>query len=78
MILTKEQKKKYMESGGGVCPVCGSQDISGGFVEVQAQEAWQNVSCSDCGESWRDVYKLAFVETDEELDQQGKGEKQNG
>jgi len=66
-ILTKEQKDQYLAAGGGVCPFCGDSDISGDSVEVEATEAWQNVSCSVCGESWRDVYKLTFVETDDEL-----------
>jgi transcription elongation factor Elf1 len=67
-ILTKEQKEKYLASGGGVCPFCGAADISGGSIDIEATEAWQNVSCDTCGENWRDVYKLAFVETDDELD----------
>ena len=71
-ILTEEQKKKYLENGWAKCPFCESEDISGDSIDIEANEAWQNVSCSDCGKSWRDVYKLAFVETDEELDQQAK------
>jgi len=73
-ILTAEQKQKYMESRGSICPFCGSTDISGGSVNIEAAQAWQNVSCNDCGETWRDVYTLAFVETDDELNQQ-RGEK---
>jgi len=71
-ILTKEQKEKYLASGGGACPFCGDSDISGDSVEIEATEAWQNVSCSACGGSWRDVYKLAFVETDDELSASSK------
>ena len=48
-ILTKEQKEKYLASGGGACPFCGDSDISGDSVEIEATEAWQNVSCSACG-----------------------------
>lgn len=69
MILTTEQKQKYMEAGGLVCPVCGCANISGGFVEIQGGQARQNVSCTECAAHWRDVYTLAFVETDEELEQ---------
>ena len=50
-------------NGGAVdsvhCPVCGSGDISGGFVEVWDDEAHQSVDCSACGSSWFDVYVLA-------------------
>lgn len=70
-LLTQEQKRVYMESGGGVCPFCGSDEISGDSVDIEAQQAWQNVDCQACGQSWRDVYKLAFVETDEELESDG-------
>lgn len=41
-----------------VCPVCGSVDVSGGFVEVLDDTAWQSVDCDDCGSSWDDVYTL--------------------
>ena len=63
--LTKEQKENYLKEGGGICPFCKSPDISGGQVQVEGTEAWQEVSCSDCDERWRDVYKLAFVETND-------------
>lgn len=67
-ILTAEQKSAYLKSDGGCCPFCQDADISGGPVEISGREAWQEVKCQACGETWRDVYKLAFVETDEELD----------
>ena len=66
-ILTKEQKEKYIAGGAVLCPFCGDPDISGGSVDIEAAQAWQNVSCSACQETWRDVYALAFVETDDEL-----------
>lgn len=51
-------------NGGAVdsvhCPVCGSGDISGGFVEVVDDEAYQPVDCLACSSSWRDVYR--FIE----------------
>ena len=51
--------------GGGavssaLCPVCRSGDISGGFVEVSGDEAYQSVDCLACCSSWRDVYQ--FIE----------------
>jgi transcription elongation factor Elf1 len=66
-ILTKEQKDKYLASAATICPFCGEPDISGDSIEVESMECWQNVSCAACGETWRDVYTLAFVETEDEL-----------
>jgi transcription elongation factor Elf1 len=66
-ILTKEQKEKYLKNGTNLCPFCESSDIVGGSVEIDGAVAWQEVSCSECGEVWQDVYKFAFVETQEEL-----------
>ena len=66
-ILTKEQKEHYLKHHAAICPFCGSNDISGGSMEVEATEAWQNITCCDCHETWRDVYKLSFVETEDEL-----------
>ena len=58
---TKKQVEKYM-ANPTVCPKCGSKDINGGHVEVDAGGAWQPVDCVECGESWRDVYELVSVE----------------
>jgi hypothetical protein len=67
MKLTPEQKQKYIEANNAnLCPFCESADISGEHIEVAGKEAWQEVSCNECGEGWRDVYALAFVETDDE------------
>jgi hypothetical protein len=65
-ILTAEQKAKYLDGGAGACPFCGDTDISGDGIQIEGTECWQEVFCSKCRETWRDVYKLAFVETDDE------------
>lgn len=55
----------YIASGGTKCPFCGSYDITGGSVEIDAGIAWQEVSCSGCEKTWRDDYSLVgFTETD--------------
>lgn len=74
-ILTPEQKEKYLNENAAICPFCNSSDISGGSVNIESMTAWQNVSCSSCGEHWRDVYTLSFVETDDELDNELKQSK---
>jgi hypothetical protein len=71
-ILTKEQKVKYLADGAGACPFCGCANIIGEGVEISGMECWQDVFCSRCRETWRDVYKLAFVETDDEHEEEPK------
>ncbi len=60
--LTEAQKQNYMVGGANLCPFCESADICGESVDIDEREAWQEVSCNQCYERWRDVYKLAFVE----------------
>jgi formate dehydrogenase maturation protein FdhE len=67
-ILTAEQKKKYLAAGAQLCPFCESENISGDTFDAEGTEAWQRVMCSDCLEDWQDVYKLADVETQDELE----------
>ena len=61
IALTDNQKAAYLKNSH-LCPHCGSNDISGGFIEVDGDSAWQEVSCSTCEKEWRDVYKLTEVE----------------
>ena len=68
MILTEEQKQKYVDAQCQICPVCDSHNISGHALEIEGSEVWQPVSCDDCHAEWQDVYRFAFVETQEELD----------
>jgi hypothetical protein len=68
-ILTPEQKRAYLEeNGANLCPFCQSPNISGGHIEISGREAWQEVGCVACGETWQDVYTLSSVETQDELD----------
>ena len=40
------------------CPVCESTMVEGGHVDINNGHAYQNITCTDCGASWKDVYKL--------------------
>ena len=62
MKLTEDQVKEYVSNGFNKCPVCKSPDVSGGFVEVDGNEAWQKCSCNECHAEWNDLYKLHSVE----------------
>lgn len=41
------------------CPSCGSDHIEGGEVMAEGTEAWQGVSCDDCGVTWVEIYEAA-------------------
>ena len=50
-------KEQYLKNPN-VCPVCQSQEITGGETNVDSDSAWQEVSCNLCHATWNDVYKL--------------------
>lgn len=51
-------KEDYVARCGNVCPVCGSHEVTGDNIEVDGSQAWQEVSCDQCGATWQDVYQL--------------------
>lgn len=61
-MLTKEQKKNYINGGNCSCPFCGSSDIEGGHIEVDCNEAYQPIYCSSCEKAWNDIYRLTDIE----------------
>ena len=65
--LTDEQVKKYVREGGVKCPYCKSPDITGGSVAVDANRAWREVDCQQCGRNWTDLYRLIDVVEVEEV-----------
>ena len=60
-ILIDDQKKEYVEKAYGKCPWCNSIDIEGGPIEIDSNEALQEVGCLECGKGWIDVYRLYDV-----------------
>lgn len=61
MSITEKQKNTYIEAGGVCCPFCGSSDIEGQSVEVDAGRATQSMGCLACHREWTDQYVLADV-----------------
>lgn len=59
--FTDAQFAKYREKGGSECPMCGSEELSGGFIEIEAGKAYQKILCARCGILWRDVYVLVAI-----------------
>lgn len=60
-MITETQTKKYVAQGGVRCPVCNSENIEGSSIEVDAGGAYQEMTCTDCGEEWQDVYRLIDI-----------------
>ena len=54
-------KETYIKAKGLRCPFCGAESIEGGFIQVEAGEAFQDMSCSQCQGKWQDVYRLVDV-----------------
>ena len=57
-------KKDYIANDGVECPnpECRSDTFTGGFVEINRGQAYQNCYCEDCGWEWTDTYKLTNME----------------
>ena len=61
-MISNDAKQSYLESEGRHCPYCNSQNIDSGLVHLEGDGFEADVSCNDCGKSWRDVYGLVDVE----------------
>jgi transcription elongation factor Elf1 len=44
------------------CPICGSDNISGGPWECDGDTNWQTVTCYKCQYEWLEVYKYWRME----------------
>ena len=53
-------QKQYAKQGG--CPFCGSDQIQGAEINMEGLECWQEISCTDCGREWYDIYELKRYE----------------
>ena len=54
-------KGAYIKAKGRICPFCGREPTEGGFIEIEAGEAFQIMNCSICQNKWQDVYRLVDV-----------------
>lgn len=48
----------HVANGGVSCPQCGSSNIGGDGVEIEAHGATQECYCDDCDLEWNNFYKL--------------------
>ena len=63
-MLSLEQIRKYLRTGGNYCPFCGSDQISSDPVAVPSDdsESFALVKCTACKKQWKDLYKLVSIE----------------
>jgi len=54
-------REAHIEGKGLSCPFCGSLSIVGGFIEIEAGKAYQRTACTDCEQSWQDIYELMDI-----------------
>ena len=60
--LTAKKIEKYLKRGSS-CPLCGrALALEGESVEIDGNEARQEMSCFDCDLRWIDIYVLARIE----------------
>lgn len=60
--LTKKQIKEFVENDGMVCPVCGSNNLSGIECQGDWNSATSTSTCNDCGAVFDAIMKLVSVE----------------
>ena len=64
-------KKAYIDSEGRLCPFCSAEPVEGGFINIEAGKAFQDMHCAECASCWQDVYQLVDAIPEE------KGERGN-
>ena len=61
--MTPMTSEEYVEYNGLRCPVCGKRNcMDAQGVDIIGSEAIQEVTCTNCGSAWYDVYKLERYE----------------
>ena len=51
-----ETNKEIITAETTECPYCGSDEVEGGFIEVDGDHARQKMSCSRCLSMWNSVF----------------------
>ena len=62
--MSQMTSDQYVATGGTKCPFCGSEDIEGTSIDVDAGIASQEMSCNECDEGWTDEYTLTGFRPD--------------
>lgn len=56
--MTPMTDETFVEHGGSKRPVCRSDNILAGSMEVDGGPAWAGVDCFHCGAEWHESYNL--------------------
>jgi hypothetical protein len=54
-------KETYIKGKGLLCPFCEAESVQGGFIQIEAGKAVQEMGCAECEGTWQDVYVLSDV-----------------
>jgi hypothetical protein len=67
-MLSKKDIYKYIHNkNASYCPYCQSEDsLYFSSIEIEQNQAYQDVSCHNCGKMWADVYILTTIAEIEE------------
>lgn len=50
-----------MKQEQGICPVCGSENLSYGVIDVTDVGVFYPATCEDCGANFEEHYDLTFA-----------------
>lgn len=50
-----------MEQRQGICPICGSENLTYGTIDVTDMGVFYPTFCEDCGADFEEHYDLSFV-----------------
>lgn len=56
----KEVNQMETKHEQGVCPICGSEEITYGAIEVEGNSIYYPAECDKCHATWQEYYDLTF------------------
>jgi len=62
-INLQKARELYIGMKGVRCPLCLSDEIEGGPIEVDAGDAIQDITCGNCRSTWQDHYHLVRIDS---------------
>lgn len=57
-LFAKVHPDDYACDNASICPVCESGMIEGDVIDINEGRAYQDITCTECGSSWTDVYRI--------------------
>ncbi len=53
--------ESYIKGKGLSCPFCEAESVQGGFIQIEAGKAFQEMGCTECEGAWQEVYELIDI-----------------